>query len=470
MSRQWCNLQLNLWIFELLMIKKPPQTELNPFLRIPQEFPLLVGEYLKLSSPIDEKGRYQHYDTLRFRIPAELDHALAWSVVKSARRLQLTEVLTLGEPEKKCRLIMTPSIQKAISESDRHTTSAALEWMSSKVGEQKHMAYLLNDLIEDEAISSSQLEGAATTTKVAKDLLSRQRAPRTPDEKMIIGNFRMMQCAWRCRDKPLSAELIAELHCVGVEGIDDDHYRPGTFRAPHDEVVVEDGDGNVVHTPPSAEDIESRLNKLAVWINTNHTDADTKFYIHPLIKSVVLHFAIGYEHPFHDGNGRVARSLFYWYMFKHDFSAFRYIAISTLLKSAPIQYGKSYLYTETDEMDLTYFVDYQCRIITRAIGGFKSAYESTLEGMNTFNAFLYQSGLYGKLNDKQKIVLQVAKSGRAMEFTSTSVKENLGCSYNTASSVLNGLVEHKLFEKRKEGREWVFAMVPAPQLLKRWNA
>ncbi|WOG25892.1 hypothetical protein [Endozoicomonas sp. 8E] len=51
--------------------------------------------------------------------------------------------------------------------------------MISKVGEEQYIEYLLNDLIEDEAISSSQLEGAATTTLVAKDMLKRKRKPRT---------------------------------------------------------------------------------------------------------------------------------------------------------------------------------------------------------------------------------------------------------------------------------------------------
>jgi Fic family protein len=44
----------------------------------------------------------------------------------------------------------------------------------------------------------------------------------------------------------------------------------------------------------------------------------------------------------------------------------------------------------------------------------------------------------------------------AKEFTAVNVKENHGCSYNTASTTLNGLVDLELFEKRKLGREWVF--------------
>ncbi|MFC0710428.1 Fic family protein [Azorhizophilus paspali] len=451
------------------MVKRPPTPIANPLSRIAERNPASLEKYLELFAPLDDKGRYLHFDELRFRFPEGLDHVLAWSIVKLARQRQLSPVLPLGEPPIVGKLMLTPAMQIAISESDRHTTSAALEWMSGKIGEHRHLQYLLNDLVEDEAIGSSQLEGAATTTKVAKDLLKRQRGPRTPDEKMIVGNFRMMQFAWENRHKALSPVLIAELHEVGVAGIDDEKYYPGVFRTT-DDVIVQDGDGNTVHMPPPAKGLEKRLARLAEWANANHHDVDNSDYLHPLLKAIVLHFSIGFEHPFRDGNGRVARSLFYWYLFKQDFAAFRYIAISTLLKKAPIQYGKSYLYTETDDMDLSYFADHQCRIVIRAISEFKKTCNKTLEDMEAFNAFLFKSGLYQKLTDKQKTVFQVAKSGIALEFTAVNVKENLGCSYNTAAATLNGLVELKLFKKEKVGREWVFTMLGTDQIIGNWKS
>lgn len=450
------------------MVKRPPILIANPFAQLSEQGATQIGEYLELYAPLDDKGRYQHFDEFRFRIPKGLDHALAWSVVKQARQRQLNPIIPLGEPEQLGKLLLTPAMQLAMSEADRHTTGAALEWMSSKIGEQRHVQYLLNDLVEDEAISSSQLEGAATTTKIAKDLLKRQLGPRSPDEKMIVGNFRMMQFAWNQRHRPLSSALIAEMHKVGVEGIDDDKYQPGSYRS-DDDVVVVDADGDVVHTPPPAKGLEERLAKLAHWANANHHDVESSQYLHPLLKAIVLHFAIGFEHPFRDGNGRVARSLFYWYLFKQDFAAFRYIAISTLLKAVPVQYGKSYLYTETDELDLTYFLDYQCRVITRAISEFKGACQRAMESIQAFNTFLYESGLYRQLSDKQKTVLQVAKSGIASQFTSANVSENLGCSYNTAATVLNGLVEKQLFKKEKSGREWVYSMADVDQIVQQWR-
>lgn len=451
------------------MIASPPRKIiLNPFAEITSSCPDKISDYLEWFSPIDSKGRYLHYDALRFRVPKHLDKDLVWAIVRLSRARQLTKLYDLGEPEKLCNFMLTPTIQKVISETDRHTTSASLEWMSTKIGEENHFRYLLNDLIEDEAISSSQLEGAATTIEVAKDMLKRKRKARTPDEKMIIGNYKMMHFAWENRNKELSVDLIRELHAIGTEGIDDETYTPGVFRKTNDVKVV-DADGEVVHNPPAHEGLKSRLKSLSKWANVCHDDTDKRDYLHPLIKAIALHFAIGYEHPFRDGNGRVARSLFYWYMFKNDFAAFRYISISVLLKSAPVKYGKSYLFTESDNMDMTYFIDYQCSILLRAISDFKSAYQNTLKEIEGFNRWLWEAGLYRKLNDKQQTVFQVAKSGAAMYFTATNVKENLGCSYNTASATLNGLVELNLFKKKKSGREWVFSMLEKDKIKELWK-
>jgi Fic family protein len=451
------------------MIKRPPKDfSFSPLSHIAKALPQQLHEYLELYKPIDAKGRYLPFDEVRFRIDKDLDLKLAWAVIKSARRMQLSPVIPLGEPIVMCNYYLTPTIQKAISDTDRNTTTAALELMCSKVGENSHLDYLLNDLIEDEAISSSQLEGAATTTKIAKDLLKRKRKPRTSDEKMILGNYKMMKYAWKNRNKALSVDLILALHKEGVEGINDDLYYPGILRDV-DDVIVVDGEGETVHTPPPSKGLALRLDNLCSWVNACHDDIESNEYFHPLIKALSLHFAIGFEHPFRDGNGRVARSLFYWYMFKNDFSAFKYISISVLLKDAPVKYGKSYLYTETDEMDLTYFIDYQCTLVLRAIREFRNAYQQNLKAIEDFNRWLWESGLYKKLNDKQRTVFQVAKDGMAKLFTVTNVKENLGCSYNTASSVLNGLVELQLFTKKKTGREWVYSLLSKDEIVHSWG-
>lgn len=160
----------------------PPQIN-GMWQSLAEDDPKEFSRYLQFFTPVDSKGRYQPFDELRHRVPDGLDASKAWSFVKAARERQQTYLITLGEPPTYCNFVLTPSIQKAISETDRNTTSAYLEWIGSKIGEKSQLNYLLSDLIEDESISSSQLEGAATTTRVAKEMLKRDRKPRNASEK-----------------------------------------------------------------------------------------------------------------------------------------------------------------------------------------------------------------------------------------------------------------------------------------------
>lgn len=449
------------------MFKHPPKVVENLFEAIWEQNHGNALQYFNYHSIVDPDGKYLHYDQLRRRIPKDLDPTLAWSIVKAARKQQQTVPLMLGEPEDVCWFVATPAILRAISLCDQKTTTAALTYMTSQIGEGKQVEYLMTDLINEEAISSSQLEGSATTTKVAKNLLQTERKGKDEGEKMIIGNYRMMECAWRNRNEPLTTQMMLELHLVGVEGIDDEHYHPGTLRN-SDNIEVRDGEGNIVHQPPPVTGLKHRLAKIIDWVNQDHTNTNDTGYIHPLVKAIIIHFIIGYEHPFHDGNGRVARALFYWFLFREGFSAFRYIAVSTLLKAAPKQYGMSYVYTETDEMDLTYFVDYQCQIISRAIKLFLQNFDDVLKSIRDFEQFLFNSGLYRQLTPNQRMVFNVAKSQRIPQFTANSVMANLGCSYNTAAAALNGLVTLKLFKKRKDGREWIYSMEDPKSIQKAW--
>lgn len=449
------------------IIKTPPPRVVDPFNDVIQNHVENLTKYIEMSRPTDEQGRYQHFDEFRFRVPKGLDAALCWNLTKEARSHQLNDLLRLGEPNQQSQYFLTISIQKAQSFCDRYASDGALELMSQKMGEQAQFNYLINDLVEDEAISSSQLEGAATTTKRAKELIGQGRTARTPDERMIVGNFHMMRFAWENRGQPLTPDFIMAMHKEGVDGIDNDKYRPGHFRKDND-VVVEGRDGEILHQPPPAVNLHDRMKSICDWINHSHEEENCPSYIHPMVKAMVLHFSIGFEHPFRDGNGRVARALFYWFMFKSGYAAFRYIAISTLLKKAPAQYGKSYLYTETDEMDMTYFIDYQSQILLRAIKQFSEVCKQTIKKREEFDAWFWQSSLARKLNAHQTTIFHVAKH-RGIGFTARSVERNLNIAYGTAASALKGLEKLGLFYSIKEGRNTIYFLKDQKALIERWK-
>ena len=65
-------------------------------------------------------------------------------------------------------------------------------------------------------------------------------------------------------------------------------------------------------------------------------------FLHPVIRSILLHFWVAYDHPFVDGNGRNARALFYWSMLRHGFWLAEFFSISHEILKAPRKYYRAF--------------------------------------------------------------------------------------------------------------------------------
>ena len=220
--------------------------------------------------------------------------------------------------------------------------------------------FIINSLME-EAIASSQIEGAAVTRTIAKKMLREKRKPATKDERMILNNYNTMKEITRIKNQDLTPELILQIHLTITSGTLEDPQDEGRFRDTND-IRVFDARGNVLHTPPDFAFIGERIGELCTFANN-----DDEQFIHPVIKGIILHFLIGYIHPFNDGNGRCARSIFYWYMLRKDYWLFEYMAVSRAINDTKGQYALAYQYTESDENDLTYFIRYNLAAVKTAV-------------------------------------------------------------------------------------------------------
>jgi len=160
---------------------------------------------------------------------------------------------------------------------------------------------------------------------------------------------------------------------------------------------------------------------------------------------------MGYEHPFRDGNGQTARALFYWFMLKHEYELFKYISISKLLKDDPKGYGLSYMYTEKDQNDLTYFIDFQLDIILSAFDELQQYLQVKADEFHQVMELL-ENSKYSTLNFVQKDLLKKATKAPGRIFTVKEVANSYVISENTARTYLRALVEHKLLLLTKEGR------------------
>lgn len=315
--------------------------------------------------------------------------------------------------------------------------------------------YFVNSLIT-EAVTSSQMEGAATTRDVAQDMIRSQREPRDRSERMILNNFKTMQRISALQSQPLNRDLVFEIHRLVTNDTLDEPDGAGRFRRPHEHKIVGDEYGEVFHTPPASESLSGRLDAMCAFANAEEP------FIHPVIRSIVLHFWLAYDHPFVDGNGRTARALFYWSMLHRGYWLFEYVSISEIIKQAHTQYGRAFLYTESDENDLTYFIFYHLKVINRSIDALHRYIDRQTTRVREAEAEL--TGMR-KLNHRQKALVTHALRSPHAHYTIESHKNSHRVVYDTARNDLIDLAERQLLDKWKIGRTWNFR--PSEQLAER---
>jgi Fic family protein len=281
-------------------------------------------------------------------------------------------------------------------------------------------------------------------------MLLNNKKPKNNDELMIINNYLLMKEIKELRDENLTINMILELHKIATKGNSENGNIAGSFRS-SDDIIISDNDDNILHQPPKFNSIKKRLQLVCEFANKSHL-WDKEIFIHPVIKAILLHFMIAYEHPFSDGNGRTARAIFYWYMLKSGYDYFEYISISKLLKNAPKQYGLSFLYSEIDNNDLTYFIDYQLDIILRAIDELLKYLEIKSREFEEVNIVLNSSKIGTSLNFIERDIIKIAIKSPARIFTAKEIANDYNKSLNSARKYLNQLVEYKILAIIKNGK------------------
>lgn len=415
-----------------------------PFDFYPDTYDLMKNiAYVSKYKECDSKGRYLYWDEFRYRVDSGDDPSIAWWATKFARKLNAKYIDYSDKSGVKFSFCTPDALQSKLHKISKLSAQGIIPHNSIKRN------YLISSLLMEEAISSSQLEGASTTRKVAKEMLSSQRKPKDYNERMIVNNYYLMKEVKRLKDEDLSIDLILSFHKIATYDDINNGNIAGEFRDSND-IVISDG-LETIYQPPCYKDIEDRLRGICDFANHIHSGEDNSIFIHPIIKAIILHFMIGYEHPFADGNGRTARAIFYWFMLKNGFDYFEYISISKLLKNAPTQYGKSYLYSEIDDNDLTYFIYYQIEIILRAINELLEYLQKKSQEFEEVTELLSTSKVGNSLNFIQKDIVKKAIKNPGRIFTSKEITVDYDKTANTARKYLNELVEYKILAIIKNG-------------------
>ena len=419
--------------------------------KVPPEKQHRVIEVLTSGRPIDPKGRYLHWDEMRHRTPPDgLTHdewwmGTAYSRSAISRPLPLTSVT--GEL---FRFSNIDRIQEMVHHIDRYA-SGQIQTDNAITNVGSSDRYVISSLME-EATTSSLLEGAATTRKAAKEMLRTRRPPQTHGERMVFNNFNAMLAAEQLArdDTLLTPDDVLELHRIVTDGTLDDESEAGRLQQPGEErVFVVDSDYKVLHRPPPGDELPERLERLCAFTNGENIDG----FLHPVVQAILVHFWMGYDHPFVDGNGRTARALFYWSMLRSGYWLAQYISISAILRKAPGQYARSYLKSENDNNDATYFVFDQLEVIEQAIESLRNYLTRKTAEITKVKDLLRNIPGF---NNRQLTIISDALHDPFQAFTIRGQAQLHRVVYQSARTDLLALEEVGLFTKTRVGNRFEF--------------
>ncbi len=388
---------------------------------------------------------YPHWDDLFYRpLPPGLTRDGVWLALKVGRQAGRVEVPLKDGAGRGFSYSVTEELMRRLDELDSSLTPRGGQVLSVSSNDAK-MA--LSESLMEESITSSLLEGAPTTKAEAQAMFLKKSPPRSIGERMVYGSYQAMAEIYRETEQPMTMERLLHIHRLFTEGSIALPDAAGRFRRMDETVRVADGEGRIYHTPPASGDtLVARVARILDFANGS-SEMDGSSYVPPIIRAIIVHFALAFEHPFVDGNGRVARALMYWTLLHAGCSGMRGVSISEQLRRAPMQYARAFLLVETDDNDLTYFLLHQTETLLAA---FREREHRRKEEINASDQ---------TLPPRLRRLVTELRTDPSRPVTIAGYCDFAHVSYATGRSDLIELEKRKLLSSAKEGHARVYRLV-----------
>jgi len=221
--------------------------------------------------------------------------------------------------------------------------------------------------LKREVAGTSRIEGADFTEREL------EAAMKESPEQLQTRSQRQAACAvatyrWIAGlpdDRPITAELICEIHRRLITGSDDDHCPPGKIRGQDQNVNF----GVPRHRGAAGgSECGTAFAALAAAVKNEYKPHDA------LVQALALHYHFAAMHPFLDGNGRTARALEALMLQRTGLRDTLFIAMSNYFYEEKNRYLSSLAEVRSNGHDLTAFLKFglqgvklQCRRLLQEI-------------------------------------------------------------------------------------------------------
>ena len=184
-------------------------------------------------APLFQKieSEYLYWDKVKYMAPKAMDKLVLWQAVKIQRRLKAQDI-QFGN----CvfHFTITQNMLALLHDFDMNLGGSL--GTKSIIPATDKSYYLISSIME-EAIASSQMEGASTTRRIAKDMLRKKLKPINKSQQMIANNYETINQISKDSDKDFSVESLLSIHRSIANKTLDNVEDEGVFRK-NDDILV----------------------------------------------------------------------------------------------------------------------------------------------------------------------------------------------------------------------------------------
>lgn len=251
--------------------------------------------------------------------------------------------------------------------------------------------------LKREVAGTSRIEGADFTERELDEAI---RPDATPAD-LITRSQRQAHSAMQTyrwlstvpADRPVTPDLIREIHRLLVTGCDDDHCPPGELRG---------RDHNVTFGIPRHRGVEGGPPCEKAFTGLLHAFQSKFQDLDPLLQALALHYHLAAMHPFLDGNGRTARAAEALVLRQAGLTDRAFIAMSNYYYDEKPEYLRVLSETRAADHDLTSFLLFGLRGVRRQCEALTAEIRKQMQRA-LFRDTMYS--LFNRLKTKRKRVI-----------------------------------------------------------------
>lgn len=323
-------------------------------------------------------------------------------------------------------VIASPQLTTLLGEADR------------AIGELNAFAQLIPDIdffiamyVAKEATQSSRIEGTQTNIedafKDADDL-----NPEEVDDWAEVQNYiRAINFAIEALERlPLSNRLLRDTHAILMEGVRGETKRSGEFRISQNWIGVSLRDA--VFVPPHHEHVAVLMGDLEKFLHS------TDIHVHPLIRIAIAHYQFETVHPFLDGNGRLGRLMISLFLASEGLMEKPVLYLSDYFERNKTAYVDHLMAVRQGSHLDQWLVFFMHGVVETARASAK-AFKDILSLKARIEAEVLPR-FSARRQDNAQLVMKNLYARPIVDVR--QVKDWIGNTTNTASSLINDLVQH----------------------------